>query len=664
MELTPGFDPYVGAQIAGYRLEALVGRGGMSVVYRAEQQHLGRKVAVKLLAPELARDERFRQRFVRESRLAASLDHPNIIPIYDAGEAEGLLYIAMRFVEGCTLSEYIERHGPLLPSVALSIVDQIGAALDVAHAAGLVHRDVKPENILITEKQGELDRIFLSDFGLTKRPNAASTTRSGELMGTVGYVAPEQIEGKPLDGRSDVYSLGCVLYECLTGSRPFDQESDVATLWAHLNQPVPRITRERSELPAAMDAVVATALAKDPGARFETAGMLAATARHAFETETTPRTLTRSLEYSHHRRGRTLWILALSVIALVGVAVVVSRQLVSAPPRQPTTSEKELGVRLSTGAAINRSPTSRLYRNPIVVHNAPDPAIIAAGGMFYAYTTQSVYSHLRHLPVLVSRNLIEWRFLRDGLPMLPEWADTARPDTWGPDAVHVNGRYYIYFAERLKPEGSMGIALATSKSPRGPFRVFKKPLLSESGFRDIDPFVLTRPNGRLVLYWGSPNGLPIRAQKLSKDGKSLVGAKRSVLPPSTATSFDDAVEVGAVVRHEGFYFLFYSGDHCCGKDAHYAVLVARSRSPMGPFQRTTANPVIASNRYFDAPGHGSVFRDGSGAYFILYQAIERSDPTRLRYLMLDRIRWLKGWPVVNGGRGPSHRLRLRPKVPA
>jgi serine/threonine protein kinase len=170
MELFPGLDPYIGAQLAGYKLEALVGRGGMSVVYWAQHQHLDRTVALKLLAPELSQDERFRKRFVRESRLAASLEHPNIIPIYDAGEAEGLLYIALRLVEGCTLAQFLDRHGRSSPSVTLYVIEQIAEALDVAHAAGLVHRDVKPENILVTEHQGELDRIFLSDFGLTKRP--------------------------------------------------------------------------------------------------------------------------------------------------------------------------------------------------------------------------------------------------------------------------------------------------------------------------------------------------------------------------------------------------------------------------------------------------------------------------------------------------------------
>ncbi|MEA2508406.1 MAG: hypothetical protein QOG21_488, partial [Actinomycetota bacterium] len=448
MERFPGFDPYIGAQIAGYKLEALVGRGGMSVVYRAQHKHLDRTVALKLLAPELSQDERFRNRFVRESRLAASLEHPNIIPIYDAGEAEGLLYIAMRLVEGCTLAQFLDRHGRLLPSVTLHVIEQIAEALDVAHVAGLVHRDVKPENILVTEDQGELDRIFLSDFGLTKRPNLGGTTKSGELMGTVGYVAPEQIEGKPLDGRSDIYSLGCVMYQCLTGCRPFDLESDVAILWAHLNQPVPRVTDRRPELPSAMNGVIAKAMAKTPQQRYGIAGDLAMAARKALEAEGVGRQSTTSLVSTQAGSRRSVLLVGLFAVAIVGITFVLVRQFdnrSSVSPRVSRTSGSSPpvaggrlpGQHLPTDP-INRSPTANSYRNPVVGFNAPDPTVIPVGNLFYAYTTQTVYDHLIHMPILVSRNLINWHFLGDALKRLPQWADRSDSgDTWAPDVLHI-----------------------------------------------------------------------------------------------------------------------------------------------------------------------------------------------------------------------------------
>ncbi|MDP9234771.1 MAG: family 43 glycosylhydrolase [Actinomycetota bacterium] len=669
MELFPGVDPYVGAQIAGYKLEALVGRGGMSVVYRAQHKHLDRKVALKLLAPELSQDERFRKRFVRESRLAASLEHPNIIPIYDAGEAQGLLYIAMRFVEGCTLGEFLERRGPLLSPVMLYVIDQIAEALDVAHSAGLVHRDVKPENVLVTEDHGELEHVYLSDFGLTKRPNIDGTTKSGELMGTVGYVAPEQIEGKPLDGRADIYSLGCVLYQCLTGCRPFDLDSDVAILWAHLNQPPPRVTDRRSELPRAMNEVVAKAMAKTPEQRYGTARALAMATRSALGTEelaSQPITRVGRIQTASRQSVALSGLLA---IAVVGIALLVVRQFVapsSAPPDRAGDSKplapsgRGLGQPLPTDP-MNRSPTSRNYKNPLVAYNAPDPTIIAAGKLFYAYTTQTAYDRQVHIPILASRDLIDWRFAGDALKKLPPWAAGPHSDTWAPDILHIDGHYNIYFAERLKATGSMGIAVGTSDSPAGPFHLVGGPLMQARGYIDIDPFVLRDSSGRLLMYWGS-DGAPIRVRQLSSDGTALVGASRPVLARSSATSYDGLVEGASVVHHGGFYFLFYSGDRCCGTDAHYAVLVARSRSAMGPFERATTNPIIAANHYFNAPGHGTVFRDGSGAYFILYHAMERSDPNHLRFLMLDRIQWQNGWPVVNGGNGPSHAPQPRPVV--
>jgi tRNA A-37 threonylcarbamoyl transferase component Bud32 len=261
----------VGTEIAGYRVESFISRGGMAVIYRAHDRRLGRRVALKLLAPELSQDERFQQRFLRESRLAASLDHPNIIPIYEAGEASGLLYIVMRYVEGSDMKELLDREGPLDLDRITAILRQVGAALDAAHARGLVHRDVKPGNILIASGTGreDPDHVYLTDFGLTKRSSSLSgQTTSGRFIGTMEYVAPEQIGGKPVDARTDVYSLGCVLYHGLTGEPPFDRDDEAALLWAHLaDEPAP-VSARRPDLPPGLDAVVAKAMAKAPEDRY------------------------------------------------------------------------------------------------------------------------------------------------------------------------------------------------------------------------------------------------------------------------------------------------------------------------------------------------------------------------------------------------------------
>jgi YVTN family beta-propeller protein len=259
-----------GTRLADYRVEALLGRGGMSVVYLAEDLRLKRKVALKVLAPALADDERFRERFLRESELAASIDHANVIPIYEAGEADGSLFIAMRYVEGATL-KLLLRDCPLPAERTIALVSQVASALDAAHARGLVHGDVKPSNVLVDRA----DHAYLADFGLTKRL-ADEHTPLGEpqVVGTIDYVAPEQIRGDEVDGRTDVYSLGCLLYECLTGEQPFQRRSDLAVLYAHLEDEPPQ-----SGSPA--DPVVARALAKSPDERYQTCGELVEAARNA-----------------------------------------------------------------------------------------------------------------------------------------------------------------------------------------------------------------------------------------------------------------------------------------------------------------------------------------------------------------------------------------------
>ena len=269
-----------------YRIEEPIGQGGMGVVYVAHDVRLGRKVALKLMAPSLARDERYRTRFASESELAMSLEHPNVVPIHDAGEAEGRLYLAMRRVEGTDLRALLRREGALGPARALPIVSQIAQALDAAHANGLVHRDVKPSNVLLDDH----DHVYLADFGLTRRLSDEASLRADALaVGTPAYVAPEQLEGRTVDGRADVYSLGCLLYECLTGEPPFRGDSRLALAWAHLEQEPPRVTERRPELSEAVDAVVGKAMAKDPAERFATCAELAAAAESALLPPARPR---------------------------------------------------------------------------------------------------------------------------------------------------------------------------------------------------------------------------------------------------------------------------------------------------------------------------------------------------------------------------------------
>ena len=277
-------DPRIGTELAGYRIETMLGRGGMGVVYRAEQLRLGRKVAMKLLAPELAANEGFRVRFEHESRLAAAIDHPNIIPLYEAGEAEGLLFITMRYVEGTDLKALVAREGPLDLRRAVDIVGQVAGALDAAHARGLVHRDVKPANILIAPGQGreEGDHVYLADFGLTKKAGSQSQlTRVGTFVGTLNYAAPEQFGSGQVGPPADIYALGCVLYQCLTGHVPFETQSDAQLMYMHLAQSLPSVRVHRPALAPEIDVVIERATAKDPAARTDSARAVIREARAA-----------------------------------------------------------------------------------------------------------------------------------------------------------------------------------------------------------------------------------------------------------------------------------------------------------------------------------------------------------------------------------------------
>ena len=258
-----------GPLVAGYRIESRIGAGGMAVVFRARDERLGRLVALKVLAPQWAGDEEFRRRFVAESRAAAAVDDPHIIPVHEAGEADGVLFIAMRLVAGSDLRGVLRREGVLPPGRALGLLSPVAAALDAAHAAGLVHRDVKSANILVDERPGRPDHVYLSDFGLSKSALAGvSLTTPGQYLGTPHYSAPEQVQGHRVDGRADQYALACVACELLTGQPPFERDQPVAVLLAHLSEPPPSLAGRRPGLPPAADLVLARALAKTPEQRY------------------------------------------------------------------------------------------------------------------------------------------------------------------------------------------------------------------------------------------------------------------------------------------------------------------------------------------------------------------------------------------------------------
>jgi YVTN family beta-propeller protein len=291
-------DPRIGSSLLGYRIDALIGRGGMGVVYRAYDPRLKRNVALKLVAPELSGDAAFRERFLAETELAASLEHPNVVPVYDAGEVEGQLYLAMRYVEGSDLKALLAREHSLAPERTIAVCGPAAEALDAAHARGLVHRDVKPSNILLDEAE----RAYLADFGLTRRlADRGAPAVWGLSVGTPAYAAPEQIQGDEVDGRADVYSLGCVLHECLMGEAPFRRDSELGVLWAHLQEEPPVVP--------GLEEVLPRALAKDPAQRYATCGELVEAARAG-------------LGVAESRRPR--WLRAPVLITLVGLALVAS----------------------------------------------------------------------------------------------------------------------------------------------------------------------------------------------------------------------------------------------------------------------------------------------------------------------------------------------------
>jgi arabinan endo-1,5-alpha-L-arabinosidase len=301
------------------------------------------------------------------------------------------------------------------------------------------------------------------------------------------------------------------------------------------------------------------------------------------------------------------------------------------------------------------------YENPIYDHDAPDPTVIrAADGTFYAYTTQSIYgAQLINIPVLRSRDLVHWTYVRDALPAVPSWAVLDDRDSWAPHVLFHDGRYLMYFSEARAKDGTMAIGVAASDDPAGPFRdAIGAPLLTGPTFTTIDPFVM-EIEGDLWIYWGSA-GDPIWAQQLSDDGLSTVGEQRLVFRRVFGEPYEGLIEGAWLTSYEGWWYLMYSGDACCDQEAHYAVNVARSRSPFGPFTRGPDNPILEANETFNAPGHNSVVVDDGGQHWMVYHAYVRPDFT-FRVMLIDRIEWVDGWPVVGDG-GPSTEPQEVPEI--
>lgn len=332
----------MGWQFGHYRMEGLIARGGMGEVHRAYDTQHDRVVAVKLLNAHLVDDDEFRRRFIREARAAARLREPHVIPIHAYGEIDGRLYLDMRFVEGDDVSTVLTRHGYMAPSAAVGLIAQVAGALDAAHTEGLVHRDVKPSNVLLDAG----GFAYLVDFGIARSMSASSNiTGTGMPIGTVAYMAPERFRPDGgVDHRADVYSLACLLFECLTGSAPFPDENPLALMQAHLHREPPRLTDLRPDLPAALDQVIATGLAKNPGHRYQTAGALAVAASHALA-KPPSRPATMPISQAPHRAGRW-WLVGAAVAivaALAGAVALIERTGADGgrePDGQPTTTSR------------------------------------------------------------------------------------------------------------------------------------------------------------------------------------------------------------------------------------------------------------------------------------------------------------------------------------
>jgi serine/threonine-protein kinase len=380
----------VGSVLAGYRIHRLIGRGGMGVVYLATDIRLDRAVALKILAPEVALDPKTRERFLHESRLAAAIDHPSIVPIFGAGEDDGRLWISMRYVDGLDLRTLLAHHGPLDARLAGRLLHQIASALDAAHSRGVIHRDVKPSNILVgRDPQVRMDEdgivalgehAYLTDFGLTRRVTDISTKTSLDgFIGTIDYVAPEQIEGGPVDGRTDQYGLAATLYTTLTGAPPFERDMELATIHAHLRQSPPSVTIARPDLPLAVDEVLARGLAKHPGNRFPSATALIEAFEGALapaKSEPTAETDSRRIRRRRRRSVVRVAVVAL-VIAAAGTAVPIARSRgMLGGSSQPM---GVLEIRLTGGGVVELAPSLEQPNSLTLSSDGKELAVAATG---------------------------------------------------------------------------------------------------------------------------------------------------------------------------------------------------------------------------------------------------------------------------------------------
>jgi serine/threonine protein kinase len=359
-------DRIVGTDIAGYEIESVLGRGAMGVVFVARQRSPARRVALKLITPAFASDEGFRRRFLREATAAAAIEHPHILPVYAAGESDGILFMAMRLVDGLDLRDILRRSEAFPLDRVERIVGQIGGALDAAHARGLVHRDVKPGNVLVTEQPDAEDFCYLMDFGVSTwtASSAATITATGQIVGTANYMAPEQIEGRSVDGRTDLYSLGCVLYECLTGGAPFSGRSPAATMYGHLHEQAPAPSSIRPSLPPGVDDVTARALRKAPEERYAScrelthdlrAALAGSGAAHETAIPTAPWRAP-----TPRSRGRATWITvaAVATVLVLSVAGFAFVRLTDRGPAESPSSSEAPALLIREGVQVIASDTA------------------------------------------------------------------------------------------------------------------------------------------------------------------------------------------------------------------------------------------------------------------------------------------------------------------